>query len=377
MNMHKNARLTPQGQLLLVQRITDQGWTVGSAAGAAGLSERQAYRWLARYRAGGLAALVDRSSAPKHCRHEVPAARVAEIERWRRQRLSGPAIARQLSMPVSTVGGRLRRLGLGKLAALEPKPPVVRYQRERPGELLHIDTKKLGRIEAIGHRITGNRRDSRPGAGWEAVHVCIDDASRLAYSEVLPDERKTSAVLFLERTIAWFARQGVTIERVMTDNGSAYRSHDWRHACGGLALRHLRTRAYTPRTNGKAERFIQTSLREWAYARPFATSHERAAALAPWLAHYNTARPHTALAHQPPATRLGQPPFLGSTEGTVPPSRPAAGHDRSAGSAPGRCAPAGAGRLRRSWRRPAGPVTLQQEGAPMLVHLNNVPGNDG
>ena len=205
MNMHKNARLMPQGQLLLVQRITDHGWTVGSAACAAGLSERQAYRWLARYRAGGTAALIDRSSAPKRCRRQVPAERVAEIERSRRQRLSGPAIARQLGMPVSTVGGILRRLGLGKLATLEPKPPIVRYERARPGELLHIDTKKLGRIEAVGHRITGDRRDSKRGAGWEYVHVCIDDASRLAYSEVLADERKDSAVPFLERAVAWFA----------------------------------------------------------------------------------------------------------------------------------------------------------------------------
>ena len=283
MNMHKNARLTPQGRLLLVQRVTDHGWTVAAAAGAVGLSERQAYRWLARYRSGGTAALSDRSSAPKHCRHEVPAARVAAIERRRRQRLSGPAIARQLGMPVSTVGGILRQLGLGKLAALEPRAPIVRYERARPGELLHIDTKKLGRIAALGHRITGDRRDSTRGVGWEAVHVCIDDASRLAYSEVLPDERKASAVAFLKRAVAWFARQGITVERVMTDNGSAYRSHDWRHACGGLALRHLRTRPYTPRTNGKAERFIQTSLREWAYAKPvrdLARPHRRAGPLA-------------------------------------------------------------------------------------------------
>jgi transposase InsO family protein len=363
MNMHKNARLTPQGRLLLVQRVTDHGWTVGAAAYAAGLSQRQAYRWLARYRAGGTAALIDRSSAPKHCRHQVPAPRVAEIERWRRRRLSGPAIARRLAMPVSTVGGRLRRLGLGKLAALEPKAPVVRYQRERPGELLHIDTKKLGRIAAIGHRITGDRRERRRGAGWEAVHVCIDDASRLAYSEVLPDERKTSAVPFLERAVGWFAGQGVTVERVMTDNGSAYRSHRWRHACGGLALRHLRTRPYTPRTNGKAERFIQTSLREWAYARPFTTSHERTAALVPWLDHYNTARPHAALAHQPPVTRLGQPAFLGSTDGTVPSSRPAITHDRSAGAAPGAPQATGASRRAASLRRPAEPVNLNQEGA--------------
>jgi transposase InsO family protein len=367
MNMHKNARLTPQGRLLLVHRITDQGWTVGSAAGAAGLSERQAYRWLARYRAGGTAALSDRSSAPKHCRHEVPAARVAEIEHQRRQRLSGPAIARQLVMPVSTVGSVLRRLGLGKLAALEPRPPVVRYQRERPGELIHVDTKKLGRIEAVGHRITGDRRDTRRGAGWEAVHVCIDDASRLAYSEVLADERKTSAVPFLERAVAWFARHGVTVERVMTDNGSAYRSDHWRHACGALELRHLRTRPYTPRTNGKAERFIQTSLREWAYARPHATSHERTAALIPWLDHYNTARPHTALAHQPPASRLCQPPFLGSIDGAVPPSRPAITHDRPAGTAPGAPQATGASRRAASLHRPAGPVTLQQEEAQCSV----------
>jgi transposase InsO family protein len=305
----------------------------------------------------------------------VPAERVVEIERRRRRRLSSPAIARQLGMPVSTVGGILRRLGLGKLAALEPKPAIVRYQRERPGELIHIDTKKLGRIEAIGHRMTGDRRDSKRGAGWETVHVCVDDASRLAYSEVLPDERKSSAVPFLERAVAWLARQGVTVERVMTDNGSAYRSHHWRHACGALDLRHLRTRPYTPRTNGKAERFIQTSLREWAYARPFATSHERTAALLPWLDHYNTVRPHAALAHQPPATRLRQPAFLGSA-GTVPPSRPAITPDRSAGAVQGAPEATGASRRAASLCRSAGPVTLEQERTQMRHHLNNVRGND-
>jgi transposase InsO family protein len=364
MNMHQNARLLPRGRLLLVQRVTEDGWTVRSAAAAAGLSQRQAYRWLARHRAGGTAALRDRSSAPGRCPHRVPAARVAAIERLRRQRLSGPAIARRLAMPVSTVGGILRRLGFGKLGALEPKPPLVRYQRERPGELLHIDTKKLGRIEAVGHRITGDRRDRRRGAGWEVVHVCIDDASRLAYGEVLADERKASAVPFLERAVAWFAAQGVTVERVMTDNGSAYRSHDWRHACGGLALRHLRTRPYTPRTNGKAERFIQTSLREWAYARPFASSPERTAALAPWLDHYNRARPHTALAHQAPISRLRQPGFLGSTAGIVPPSRPADPHERSGGVVPGAPQAPGVSRREASLRRPAGTVTLHQEGFP-------------
>jgi transposase InsO family protein len=363
MNMPKNARLTPQGRLLLVERITDQSWTVRSAACAAGLSQRQAYRWLARYRDGGTAALIDRSSAPQHGPHQVPDMRLAEIEHWRRQRLSGPAIARQLSMAVSTVGGILRRLGLGKLGALEPKPPVVRSQRERPGELIHIDTKKLGRIEAVGHRITGDRRDRKRGAGWEAVHVCIDDASRLAYSEVLADERKTSAVPFLERAVSGFARQGITVERVMTDNGSAYRSGHWGQACSGLALRHIRTRPDTPRTHGKAERFIQTSLREGAYARPFATSKERAAALLPWLDHYNTARPHAALAHQPPARRLRQPAFLSSTAGTVPLSRPAITDDRPAGAAPGAPQATGASRRAASLRRPAGTVTLEQEGA--------------
>ena len=285
-------------------------------------------------------------------------------------------------MPVSTVGGILRQLGLGKLAALEPRAPIVRYERARPGELLHIDTKKLGRIAALGHRITGDRRDSTRGVGWEAVHVCIDDASRLAYSEVLPDERKASAVAFLKRAVAWFARHGVTVERVMTDNGSAYRSHDWRHACGALALRHLRTRPYTARTilgskpEDQAERFIQTGLREWAYAKPYATSHDRTAALAPWLDHYNTARPHAALAHQPPATRLRQPGS--SVRPPAPFLRPdlAATHDRSAGTAPGAPQATGASRREASWRRPRRTGQPEPGGSSMPVHLNNVRGND-
>jgi transposase InsO family protein len=236
----------------------------------------------------------------------------------------------------------------------------VRYERARPGELLHIDTKKLGCIAAVGHRITGDRRDRKRGAGWESVHVCVDDASRLAYGEVLSDERKESAVPFLERAVGWFARHGVTVERVMTDNSSAHRSQHWRAACGALALRHLRTKPYTPRTNGKAERFIQTSLREWAYARPYATSSERTAALVPLIDHYNIARPHAALANRPPAARLCQP--LGSTGGTVPPSRPTATHDRCAGAAPGAPPATGASRREASLRR-LEPVNLEQEGA--------------
>jgi transposase InsO family protein len=306
---------------------------------------------------------MDRSSAAQRCRHKVSAERVAEIELLRRQRLSGPAIARQLGMRVSTVGGILRRLGLGKLTALEPRSPVVRYERARPGALLHIDTKKLGRMVAIGHRITGDRRDRKRGAGWEAVPVCLDDASRLAYREVLSDARKASAVPFLERAVDWFARHGVTVARVMTDNGAAYRSQHWRNAGGALARRHLRTRRYTPRTNGKAARFIQTRLREWAYARPFATSDDRTAALIPWLDHDNPARPHAALAHQPPATRLRAAAFLGATAGAVPPSRPAIQHDRSAGAAQAAPQVTGARRRATSLRRPAGPVTLEPEEA--------------
>jgi transposase InsO family protein len=265
-------------------------------------------------------------------------------------------------MPSSTVGKVLRCLGLGRLSALEPKSPAVRYQRQRPGELIHIDVKKLGRIEAVGHRITGNRRDTRRGAGWEYVHVCIDDASRLAYSEILPDECKETAVPFLERALAWFAGHGVKVERVMTDNGSAYRSLHWRQACGTLGLRHIRTKPYTPRTNGKAERFIQTSLREWAYAQPYPSSQQRRDALVTWLGRYNTVRPHTALACQPPITRLGPIQFLGSTQAAVPSSRPGSPEDRCGG--PGQGSPKATGDSRRvaslSWTDAA--VTLAAGG---------------
>jgi transposase InsO family protein len=306
MNIHKNARLTPQGRLLMCRRIDEEGWTVAAAAEAAGLSVRRAYHWLGRYRAGGERMLHDRSSAPARCRARVPDERVAQIERLRRQRLSGPAIAGAIGMPRSTVGAVLRRLGLGRLEALDAPPPAIRYERARPGELVHIDSKKLGRIDGVGHRITGDRtgQSNRRGIGWEALHVCIDDASRLAYSEILPDEKTASALGFLERALAWFARHGVVVERVMTDNGSAYRSHAFRAACAGAGLRHLRTRPYTPRTNGKAERFIQTSLREWAYARAYNTSAERTAVLEPWIAHYNTRRLHSAIGHLPPFQRL-------------------------------------------------------------------------
>jgi transposase InsO family protein len=306
MNVHKNARLTPQGRLLMVCRIEDHGWKIADAAAAAGLSVRRAYHWLGRYRAGGEIDLHDRSSTPARYRDPVPAGRVAEIERLRRQRLTGPRIARRLGMPRSTVGLVLRRLGLGRLNALDPKPPAIRYQRERPGELIHIDTKKLGRIDGIGHRITGYHVgvNRNRGIGYDVLHVCIDDASRLAYTEILPDEKKESAMAFLDHALDWFARHGVTVERVMTDNGSAYRSHAFRRHLDAAGLRHIRTRPYTPRTNGKAERFIQTSLREWAYARAYRSSDERTNAMHPWITDYNHCRPHSALGGQSPAVRL-------------------------------------------------------------------------
>ena len=228
--------------------------------------------------------------------------------------MSGPAIARHLGRPVSTVGVVLRRHGLGRLAALDARPPVRRYQRERPGELVHIDTKKLGRIDGIGHRITGHRvgMTRNRGIGWDHLHVAIDDASRLAYTELLADDRKGSATGFLARALAWFARHGVTVERVMTDNGSAYRSRDFASAIAAAGLRHLRTRPYTPRTNGKAERFIQSSLRDWAYAHPFDSSAARGFAMQSWINTYNHTRPHAALAGKPPITRIASDNLLGN-----------------------------------------------------------------
>src|SRR6516165_187182 len=336
MNIHKNARTTPYSRLLMARRVGAGDRVVDVAADFC-VSEQTVGKWVRRWQSGGEAALLDRSSRPTRVR-STSARRIAEIERLRRQRLSSPAIARQLNMANSTVTKVLRRLGLNRLTALDPPAPVVRYQRQRPGELLHLDTKKLGRIAGIGHRITGRRTGAinrHHGIGWECLHVCIDDASRLAYSEVLPDERKETATGFLERALAWFAGHGVAIERVMTDNGNCYRSQTFRQACANHGLRHLRTRPYTPRTNGKAERFIQTSLREWAYVRPYASSQQRSAALIVWLDQYNTARPHTALGGCPPAARLRQLQLLCSSEGTVASSRPAFTTDRSGGPGQG------------------------------------------
>jgi transposase InsO family protein len=303
MNVHKNARLTEAGRVLLVKRIRS-GWLVRAAADAAGVSRRTAHKWLDRDRRGGERRLCDRSSAPRRSPRRTPAERIGEIERLRRERLSGPAIARLLGMARSTVGAILRRRGLGKLAALDPKPPVVRYERARPGELIHLDIKSLGKIARPSHRVTGNRRDSARGIGWEHLHVAIDDASRLAYTEVLSSLGQEDATAFLTRALGWFERLGVKVQRVMTDNGSAYRSKLFAKALQGAGARHIRTRPYTPRTNGKAERFIQTSLREWAYARPYASSDERNRAIAAWIDSYNLTRPHAGIAGLTPWARV-------------------------------------------------------------------------
>jgi transposase InsO family protein len=304
MNVHKNARLTPSGRALLADRIED-GWPVRSAAEAAGVSVRTARKWLGRHRLGGEGRHHDRSSAPRRCPRRTEPGRVAEIEALRRRRMTGPQIARRLGMARSTVGLILRRLGLGRLALLDPKPPVIRYERDRPGEMIHLDIKKLGRINGVGHRFTGRGPGTHNlGRGWDFLHVCVDDASRLAYTEVLPSEGQQDATAFLKRATAWLARHGVAVERVMTDNGSAYRSRLFAEALRQIGARHVRTRPYTPRTNGKAERFIQTSLREWAYARPYASSDERAAAIKPWIDDYNLSRPHSGIKGLTPWSRV-------------------------------------------------------------------------
>ena len=302
MNMHKNARLTPSGRVLLVERI-GAGWPVAKAAMASGVSERTAYRWLVRYRSGDRQ-LHDRSSAPRRCPARLADEQVGRIHALRRQRLSGPAIARQLGMALSTVGLVLRRLGLNRLDRLEAPAPVIRYERARPGEMIHLDIKSLGRIARPGHRVTGNRRDSVEGIGWEHLHVAIDDCSRLAYTEVLDGLGREQATAFLQRALDWFGRLGVSVERVMTDNGSAYRSKLFADALASAGIRHVRTRPYTPRTNGKAERFIQTSLREWAYARPYSSSAQRNQAIGPWTKAYNTTRPHAGIGGLTPIQRL-------------------------------------------------------------------------
>lgn len=308
MELHKNARTCPASRILLVQRVLG-GMPVTSAAEAAGISRRTVFKWKRRNREGGEAALVDRSSRPHRMPRQAHPVRVEEVLRLRRRRYTGPQIAARVGLSTATVARILARAGLSRLKSLEPKEPVVRYQRERPGELIHVDIKKLGRIGRIGHRIHGDRTTRVRGIGWEFVHVAIDDASRLAYAEVLPNEKSPSSTAFLRRSVAWFQNRGVKVQSVMSDNGSCYISHRFKATCRKLQLRHLRTRPYRPRTNGKAERFIQTLLREWAYRRPYSTSIQRTDRLPRYLNHYNLRRHHAALNKRTPAQRLREQPL--------------------------------------------------------------------
>ncbi len=299
MNIHSRARTTPVSRALLVDRVQRCGWAIERAAQHASVSLRTGYKWLARAKAGDLG---DRSSVPGRMPRLTDSNRTDLIILLRRCRMSGPAIARSLAMPRSTVARVLERENLGRWQS--SRAAVVRYQRQRPGELVHLDIKKLARIVRVGHRITGDRRDTVGGAGWEYVHVAIDDASRIVYAEVLANETGETCTAFLRRAVAYYRRLGMKVEQLLTDNGPGYRSDLFRFACSREKLQHLFTRPYRPCTNGKAERVIQTLLREWAYSRPYRHSRDRTRALHAWLGYYNRWRPHGSLAGNPPLSRL-------------------------------------------------------------------------
>jgi len=315
MKLHANARTCPNSRRLILTRIERQGWSLRAAAEAAGVSERTAAKWLGRWRHEGEAGLLDRSSAPRARPTRLAPDRLHAIAALRRLRMTAAEIAECLSMALSTVSRWLRRIELGKLSRLDPPEPANRYERKRAGELVHLDVKKLGRISVrgAGHRMTGNRQSQFTigprglrATGWEFVHVCVDDATRLAYAEVLPDERGETATGFLRRAVEWFSSMGIGVERVISDNGACYRSSVHAQACRELSLRHIFTRPYRPRTNGKAERFIQTLTRRWAYGALYGSSAERATALPGWLSYYNFTRRHGSLGHRPPAARLAE-----------------------------------------------------------------------
>jgi transposase InsO family protein len=318
MKLHGNARTCPNSRRLLIERVIDEGWSVSAAAAAAGISERSVYRWLRRWHEQGTEGLRDRSSRPRRSPNQLPERKVEVIRCLRKLRMTAAEIAEVLSLALSTVSLWLKRIGLGKRSRLDPPEPPNRYERRHAGELVHVDIKQLGRISArgAGHRMVGHRASQRvprtqakgrrlaQSTGFEYAHVMIDDHSRLAYAEVLPALTARCAIEFLRRAVRWFAERGVQIRAVMSDNGSAYVAHAYRQALAELGLRHLRIRPYRPRTNGKAERFIQTLVNEWAYERIYGSSAERAAALPLFLERYNFRRPHGSLGHQPPASRL-------------------------------------------------------------------------
>ena len=304
MDVHKNARLTPKGRGEMVRRVL-AGERMSAVAAAFGTTVKTVGKWVGRYLREGAAGLQDRSSRPRRLRRATPAEVVEQIIALRRQRFTGRQIAKETGVSRATVSRILRAARLSRIRDLEPPEPVIRYEYDRPGGLIHIDIKKLGRFDQVGHRITGDKTGQKRGAGWEFVHLCIDDHSRVAFSQVLPDEKKESAVAFLKAAVAYYASLRVVILRVMTDNGSCYRSKAFRKACADLGLKHVRTRPYTPKTNGKAERFVQTSLREWAYAKAYPSSDQRAAELPDWLHRYNWHRPHGGINCQTPISRLG------------------------------------------------------------------------
>jgi transposase len=301
-NSHKNAKLTARGREEMVRRMGYE--PAATVAAGFGVSLRTARKWMSRYCQGGSEELVDRSSRPRRCRNKLTEHDIACVFRLRKERLTGDEIALRLGLCRSSVFRALRRLGCSRLSSLEPKEPVQRYQWEKPGQMLHLDVKKLGKIDGVGHRKVGLGNARRRHPGWEYLHVCVDDASRAAYTAILPDETAESAVEFLWFAVAWYASHGTTIERVLTDNGSCYRSWKFRDACRELGIRHKRTRPYRPQTNGKAERFIRTALQEWAYAQTYTHSWKRTADLPVWTQRYNFHRPHSALGRNPPASRL-------------------------------------------------------------------------
>jgi transposase InsO family protein len=313
MKLHANAALSLSKRRLLCRRVVEEHWRLTQAAEAAEVSVRCARKWVARYRAGGELGLLDRPSTPATVANRTCERRVRAIAALRRLRFSGPEIAETLAMPLSTVSGILQRIGMGKLGRLGLEP-VERYERQRPGELIHIDVKKLGRIARPGHAVLGGQparaskgyHRQQHSLGWEFVHIAIDDCTRLVYVEVLGDEKPTTAIAFLRRAVAFYRRHGITVERLLTDNGNPYRSTVHAIACRAMGIRHLRTRPYRPQTNGKAERFIRTMLAGWAYGALYRTSSERAAALDGWLDYYNHHRRHSALGHKPPIARLNE-----------------------------------------------------------------------